>query len=125
MTSVTSVSRRLGVLVAATAAFGGLTALSAPLASAAPPPAPVVVVNAPPQGPGAGQDRRDFRREPCRPVHRGPDWHWHESRRGGHWDHKVWNRRQHRVEWQHVWRDDRRCLPSPRPWGPPDRGPRR
>ena len=94
-----SIARRLPVLVVSTAAVGGLTALAAPVASADPPP-----------------QHRSARWEPprCKPVHGGPDWKWDDTRRGGHWDHKVWNGRKHRMEWRHEFREDRRCFGPPR-----------
>ena len=56
----------------------------------------------------------------CKPAHTGRNWRWDDGRRGGHWDERVWNRRQHRCEWQHQWRDNRYCAPV-RTDGPPRR----
>jgi hypothetical protein len=95
-----SVPRRIAMLLVSTAAIGGLTAVTAPAASAEPAPATVSAA------------RWDPPR--CRPTHVGRDWRWDETRRGGHWDHRVWNRRTHRMEWQHLRWDDHRCLPPHR-----------
>ena len=78
---------------------------------------------------GVGSDRRggaDVGRRRGRPAvvvvvqagpHR-PDWRWDDGRRGGHWDERVWNRRWHRWDWQHQWRDNRYCA-AVRTDGPP------
>ena len=89
------------MLRAATAAVGGLTALTAPVASAAPPPAPQY----------QGQRPGDWHQQ-CRPEHQGPDWRWVDARRGGHWEHRVFDRRAHRFVWMPLWRDTQRCLPG-------------
>jgi hypothetical protein len=94
---MTSIPRKITMLLVSTAAVGGLTVLTAPAASAAPLPTTVSAARwEPPR---------------CRPEHDGPNWRWDEQRRGGHWDHRVWNRRAHRWEWQHVRGDDHRCVP--------------
>ena len=90
------------MLVVTTAAAGGLTGLVAPAASAAPDPRPAAERWAPPR---------------CKPVHEGRDWRWDDrGRHGGHWDHREWNRKTHKFEWKHIWRDDRRCEPQRRGW---------
>src|SRR6478736_2004108 len=93
--SMNVLSRRLGLLVAATGAVLSLLAVPAPAASAATPPAAV-----PRSLPAV-----TFGRWSCRPVHTGPNWRWDEMRRGSHWDHREWNPRTRRVEWRHYWRD--------------------
>ena len=125
---MTVLSRRIGSVVATAAVAFGLAAVAAPAASAAPTvtaPAHVVAAAARPTW-------------WCKPAHIGRDWRWHEGRRGGHWDHREWNRRAQRWEWRHQWRDDRFCAPRrfdgpPRQFdgpprqsdGPPARGPER
>ena len=96
-----NVLRRLGLLAATTGALACLTAVPATAAYAEP------AVAAVPAGPMLW----------CRPAHVGRDWRWDDTRRGGHWDHRVWNRRTHRFEWQHQFRDNRFCAPFRRPGG--------
>ena len=109
-------SRRLGVIVAATAAVFCLAAVPAPAASAA--PAAVA-----PAGAAAATVRAPWW---CKPAHVGRNWLWEEGRRigrwelGGHWDRREWNRRLHRWEWKHQWRETRYCAPV-RTDGPPRR----
>ena len=90
------------MLLISTAAVGGLTALTAPAASAEPAPAAVSAKHWDPPR--------------CRPVHVGRDWRWDGQGRG-HWDHRVGHGRH--AEWKHLRWDDHRCLPPHRP------GPRR
>ena len=101
-------SRRLSLLVVAAGAAVGLIAVPAPAASAATTPAVV------PMAPGWAPLR-------CRPAHFGRDWRWDDTRRGGHWDHREFNRRVHHWVWTHNWRDDRFCAPL-RFAGPPPTG---
>jgi hypothetical protein len=101
-----NVLRRLGLLAATTGALACLTAVPATAAYADP-----VVTAAVPSAPMR-----------CRPAHDGRDWRWDDTRRGGHWDHRVWNRRTHRVEWQHQFRDNRFCAPFRGPVGGPNNG---
>ena len=96
-----NVLRRLGLLAATTGALACLTAVPATAAYAEP------VVAAAPAAPMLW----------CKPAHVGRDWRWDDTRRGGHWDHRVWNRRAHRFEWQHQFRDDRFCSPMRAPGG--------
>jgi hypothetical protein len=111
-------SRRIGSVVATAAVAFGLAAVAAPAASAAP------TVTAPAHATAAAGRPAWW----CKPAHVGREWRWHEGRRGGHWDHREWNRRTHRFEWRHQWRDDRFCAPRrfdgpPRHSdGPPQRG---
>src|SRR5215218_3053186 len=90
------VLRKLGLFVVSTAVVGGATVGLAPAASAAEVAAAPVAATVNRPGPG------------CRPAHWGRDWQWHDGRRG-HWDHREWDRRSHRMEWKHYWRDDRYC----------------
>jgi hypothetical protein len=99
-----NVVRRLGLLAATTGALACLTAVPATAAYADP-----VVTAAVPSAPMR-----------CRPAHDGRDWRWDDTRRGGHWDHRVWNRRAHRFEWQHQFRDNRFCAPFRGPGRPGD-----
>jgi hypothetical protein len=110
-------SRRLGLLVAATGAVLSLVAVPAPAASAATPPGPAPAAPAGAFAPGAPPAAVRLPlpavvtgRWSCRPVHSGPSWRWDEMRRGSHWDHREWNPRTRRVEWRHYWRDDRYCV---------------
>ena len=105
-----ALSKRIGVMVAAAAVAFGLAAVSAPAASAETVAAAstVTVVTT---GPSSWW---------CKPAHTGRNWRWDDGRRGGHWDERVWDRRQHRLEWQHRWRDNRYCAPV-RTDGPPRR----
>jgi hypothetical protein len=118
---VNVLSRRIGSVVAAAAVAVGLAAVAAPAASAAP------TVTAPAHVTAAAARPTWW----CKPAHVGRDWRWHEGRRGGHWDHREWNRRTHRLEWNHQWRDDRYGAarrfdgPPNRSDGPPARGPER
>jgi len=93
---MTSVPRKIAMLVVSTAALGGLTVLTAPVASAAPAAAAVTAARPGPH---------------CKPAHAGRDWRWDDTRRGGHWDHKVRIRHGRHVEtkWVHVRRDDNFC----------------
>jgi hypothetical protein len=111
--SVNFLPRRLGLLGAATGAVMCLVAVPAPAAFAATAPAvPVADVSV-----GVSAYWPLW----CKPAHTGRNWRWHDTRRGGHWDHREWNRWSHRVEWRHDWRDNRFCAPR-RPDGPPTRG---
>ena len=112
-------SRRLGLLVAATGAVLSLLAVPAPAASAAPPvgPPPVAAPAVARPVPAVALGRWT-----CRPVHTGPSWRWDELRRGSHWDHREWNPRTRRVEWLHYWRDDRYCVWFRVHGPPPGRG---
>ena len=101
-----NVLRRLGLLAATTGALACLTAVPATAASAA---EPASVTAAVPSAPLR-----------CRPAHTGRDWKWDENRRGGHWDHREWNRRTHRLEWRHQFRDNRFCAPFRGPGRPGD-----
>jgi hypothetical protein len=94
---MTSVPRKIAMLVVSTAALGGLTVLAAPVASAAPAPAAVTAARPGPH---------------CKPAHVGSRWRWDDNRRGGHWDHREWNRREHRWEWKHDRSDKRFCAPQ-------------
>jgi hypothetical protein len=99
----------LGLLGAAAGAVICLVAVPGPAASAAPAAAvPVANVSA-------------LWHRWCKPVHTGRSWRWDDTRRGGHWDHREWNRRSQRWEWTHDWRDNRYCA-SARHDGPPNRG---
>ena len=89
-----AISRRLGLVLASTAAVCGLSVLAPATASAATASVASVSAEAGPR---------------CRPAHWGRDWRWDDGRRGGHWDHREWNRRAHRWEWKHQWRDNRYC----------------
>ena len=93
-------SRRIGSVVAAAAVAFGLAAIAAPAASAAPALTAPAVTAVVARGPWW-----------CKPAHIGRDWQWDDGRRGGHWDHREWNRRTHRWEWRHQWRDDHYCAP--------------
>jgi len=117
-------SRRLGLLVAATGAVLSLIAVPAPAASAATPPGPVPAAPAGAFAPGvpAVVPAVTFGRWSCRPVHTGPNWRWDEMRRGSHWDHREWNPRTRRVEWRRYWRDDRYCTWVRVDGPPPGRG---
>jgi hypothetical protein len=96
---VKALPRKLGLFVAGTAAVCGMTVLAPATASAATPAAAAPAATAfQPQAP-----------QRCRPAHWGRAWRWHETRWGGHWDHKVWNRWRHRAEWKHEWRENRYC----------------
>ena len=110
-------SRRIGSVVATAAVAFGLAAVAAPAASAA---SAAPTVTAPAQVVAAAARPTWW----CKPAHIGRDWRWHEGRRGGHWDHREWNRRAQRWEWRHQWRDDRFCAPR-RFDGPLARGPER
>ncbi len=102
-------SQRIGVMVAAAAVTFGLAAVSAPAASAATVAAAPTSVTVATARPSSWW---------CKPAHTGRNWRWDDGRRGGHWDERVWSRRQHRWEWQHQWRDNRYCAPV-RTDGPP------
>ena len=95
-------SRRIGSVVAAAAVAFGLATVVAPAASAAP---AVSAVTAPASAAVAAAWSPRW----CKPAHTGRSWRWEEGRRGGHWDHREWNRRTQRWEWRHQWRDDRYC----------------
>jgi len=111
---VNVLSRRIGSVVAAAAVAFGLAAIAAPAASAAPAvTAPAVTATVKWNGVARGPWW-------CKPAHVGRDWQWDDGRRGGHWDHREWNRRTHRWEWRHQWRDDHYCAPR-RFDGPPRR----
>ena len=103
-------SRRIGSVVAAAAVAFGLAAVAAPAASAAP------AVTAPAAVGAVALWGQWW----CKPAHIGRGWQWDDGRRGGHWDHREWNRRTHRWEWRHQWRDDHYCAPR-RFDGPPRR----
>jgi hypothetical protein len=110
---VNVLSRRIGSVVAAAAVAFGLAAVVAPAASAAP-AVPAVAAPAAVTAAAAWSPRW------CKPAHTGRSWRWEEGRRGGHWDHREWNRRTQRWEWRHQWRDDRYC--APRRFDGPPRG---
>jgi hypothetical protein len=90
---MTSVPRKIAMLVVSTAALGGLTVLTAPVASAAPAPAAVTAA-----------------RPHCKPAHFGRDFRWDDSRRGGHWD-RVIRRHGRVVDVKHLWRERNFCAP--------------
>src|SRR5690242_1093316 len=116
--SMNVLSRRLGLLVAATGAALSLLAVPAPAAFAATSNGPA------PAGPAVARPvpAVAFGRWSCRPVHTGPNWRWDEMRRHSHWDHRVWNPRTRGLEWQHDWRDDRYCTWVRVDGPPPGRG---
>jgi len=89
-----SILKRLTIVLVSTAALGGATAVMAPVASAATAPAAVAAA-----GPR------------CKPAHFGRDWRWDDTRRGGHWDHKVEIRRgRHKeIRWEHRRGDNKFC----------------
>jgi hypothetical protein len=87
--------RRLGLFLASTAAVCGISVLVPATASAA----TTSTVSS------VSVERPDR----CRPAHSGRHWRWDDGRRRGHWDHQEWNRRSHRWEWKHNWRDDHYC----------------
>ena len=89
-----SILKRLTMVLVSTAALGGATVVMAPVASAATAPASVAAA-----GPR------------CKPAHFGRDWRWDDTRRGGHWDHKVEIRRgRHKeVRWEHRRGDNKFC----------------
>ncbi len=104
-------SQRIGLMVMAAATTFGLAVATAPAASAATvTAAPAAVAAAP------------WPVRWCKPAHTGPNWRWHEGRRGGHWEKREWNRRAHRMVWTHQWREDRYCAPPPRRDDRPGRG---
>ena len=113
-----ALSKRIGVMVASATVAFGLAAVAAPAASAetvATASTTVTVATARPSS---------WWWWWCKPAHTGRNWRWDDGRRGGHWDERVWDRRQHRWEWKHQWRDDRYCAPvrsgGPRQFsGPP------
>ena len=108
-----ALSKRIGVMVASATVAFGLAAVAAPAASAetvATASTTVTVATARPSSWWWW----------CKPAHTGRNWRWDDGRRGGHWDERVWNRRQHRFEWQHQWRDNRYCA-AVRTDGPPRR----
>jgi hypothetical protein len=95
---MTALLKRAGLLLVSTAAVGGLTAVAAPAAFAETAPATVAVHPMPPA------PRR------CIPFHPDRDWRWDDNHRGGgHWEHREYNRRTHRWEWAHHYRDTRHC----------------
>jgi hypothetical protein len=98
---VKALSRKVGLLVAGTAAFCGMTVLVPATASAA--------TSGAGAAPAPSSDSWAPRR--CTPAHWGPSWRWHDTRWGGHWDHRVWNRRHTYRVWVHEWRDNHYCAP--------------
>ena len=106
-----ALSKRIGVMVASAAVTFGLAAVAAPAASAETVATASTTVTVATARPSSWW---------CKPAHMGRNWRWDDGRRGGHWDERVWNRRQHRFEWQHQWRDNRYCAPV-RTDGPPRR----
>ena len=107
-----ALSKRIGVLVASAAVAFGVAAVAAPAASAETVATASTTVTVATARPSSWWW--------CKPAHTGRHWRWDDGRRGGHWDERVWNRRQHRWEWQHQWRDNRYCAPV-RTDGPPRR----
>ena len=93
-----SLPRRLGLLLASTAALSGLSVLG-PTAAFAETTAAA----------SSAASTSDSRPRGCKPVHWGRDWRWHETRHGGHWDHWERKHRHRHGEWKHDWRDDRYC----------------
>ena len=74
------------MLVVSTAALGGLTVLTAPVASAAPAPAAVTAA-----------------RPHCKPAHFGRDFRWDDRRRGASWDRVIGDTGRV-VDVKHLWR---------------------
>jgi hypothetical protein len=105
-------SKRIGVMVASAAVAFGLAAVAAPAASAETVATASTTVTVATARPSSWWW--------CKPAHTGRNWRWDDGRRGGHWDERVWDRRQHRWEWKHQWRDGRYCAPV-RTDGPPRR----
>jgi hypothetical protein len=95
---VKSLSRKLGLLLASTVAVGSMTVALAPAASAEP-----SVTAARSTHVSASAPRW------CKPAHWGRSWRWHDTRREGHWDHRVWSPRWQRWVWTHERRDNRYC----------------
>ena len=106
-----ALSKRIGVMVASATVAFGLAAVAAPAASAETVATASTTVTVATARPSSWW---------CKPAHAGRNWRWDDGRRGGHWDERVWNRRQHRFEWQHQWRDNRYCA-AVRTDGPPRR----
>jgi hypothetical protein len=93
-----SLPRRLGLLLASTAALSSLSVLGPTAAFAETTAAASSAVSV-----------SDSRPRHCKPAHWGRDWRWHEGRHGGHWDHWERKHRHRHGEWKHHWRDDRYC----------------
>src|SRR4051794_41823003 len=100
--SMNPLSQRIGLMVMAAATTFGLAVATAPAASAATvTAAPAAVAAAP------------WPVRWCKPAHTGPNWRWHEGRRGGHWGKRGGEQRPRRPGWTHQGGGDRHRAPPP------------